>query len=236
MNQTLRITIYDLQTLRIKVCGITRYEDALLACGLGADALGFIFYEKSPRNISPEKAARIIANLPLQHVAYTGVFANPVIAEVESVLAKVGLHAIQIHGEHDFGLIAHFKKKTKIICAFNVHTEFDYMILESYRNLCDALLLDGFKQGQPGGTGETIDWRAAKQAHKYGRVILAGGLNPQNVQKAVRTAAPYAIDVNSGVEERPGIKNYAKLEKFFKNIKDYRRGWQPAKEAKFPLA
>jgi phosphoribosylanthranilate isomerase len=222
--------------LRVKICGITRYEDALLACGLGADAYGFIFFEKSPRYISPEKAARIIANMPLQHVAYAGVFANPTISEVDAVLAKVGLTAIQLHGAHDFELMRKFRERARIICAFNVHPDFDYTILKSYREHCDALLLDGFKKDVFGGTGEAIDWRAAKQAQKYGRMILAGGLNPENVKEAVHTAAPYAIDVNSGVEEKPGMKDYKKLERLFKNLKGFRRDWYPADEVKFPLA
>lgn len=222
--------------LRVKVCGITRLEDAKLACELGTDALGFIFYEKSPRYLSPKKAARISAKLPPQHISYVGVFANPSIVEIENTLAEIGLNAIQLHGEHDFDLIKHFRKMTRIICAFNISPGFNFEILELYRHKIDAFLLDGYKEGKYGGSGELVDWRKAQVAKKYGNVILAGGLNPENIKKAVRIAAPYSVDVNSGVEDRPGIKNHQKLVQLFYNIKDYRRDWQPASESTFPFA
>lgn len=220
--------------LRVKVCGITRREDALLCAELGADAIGFIFYGGSPRNIKWQAAAEIARLLP-SHVARVGVFVNPSLAEVNHHIEKVGLDAVQIHGERR---LAKFRKipSNRLIYALQVDATFDLRNLETYRNTCAAVLLDTFKNGAYGGTGTTFDWEVAVQAKAYGRIILAGGLNPQNVFRAVERAQPYAIDVNSGAEARPGVKDHLKLRELFTNLKEYRNGWKPATAEIFPLA
>lgn len=220
--------------LRIKICGITRREDALFSIELGADAVGFIFYDKSLRNIKWQAAAEIARLLP-SHVAKVGVFVNPLLTEVNHHIEKVGLDAVQIHGEHRF---AEFRTipPNRLIYALQVGGTFDLRNLESYRNACTALLLDGFKSGAYGGTGKTFDWEIAVKAKTYKRIIMAGGLTPQNAALAVERVHPYAIDVNSGVETRPGVKDHNKLRELFTNLKEYRNGWKPAKGGIFSLA
>jgi len=204
--------------LRVKICGITRREDALLSAELGADAIGFIFYDKSPRHVTWQAVAEITRSLP-SHVAKIGVFVNPSLAEVNHHFEKVGLDAVQIHGNHRF---AEFRTipPNRLIYALRVGETFDLRSLDSYRNACAALLLDAFKNGAYGGTGTTFDWEIAVKAKTYGRIILAGGLTPQNAALAVERVQPYAIDVNSGVEARPGIKDHHKLRELFTNLKE----------------
>jgi len=204
--------------LRIKICGITRREDALLSAELGADAIGFIFYDKSPRNITWEAAAEITRSLP-SHVTKVGVFVNPSLMEVNHYIEKVGLDAVQIHGEHRF---AKFRTipPNRLIYALQVGEAFDLRNLETYQDTCAALLLDSFKNGAYGGTGTTFDWEVAVKAKTYGRIILAGGLTPQNAARAVERVQPYMIDVNSGVEAQPGVKDHQKLRELFTNLKE----------------
>lgn len=220
--------------LRVKICGITRREDALLGAELGADAIGFIFYDKSPRNITWQAAVEIARLLP-SHVAKVGVFVNPSLAEVNHYIEKVGLDTAQIHGEHHF---AEFRKvpPNRLIYALQVGKTFDPRNLESYRNTGAAILLDAFKSGVYGGTGTTFDWDVAVKAKLYGRIILAGGLTPQNAVEAVNQVQPYAIDVNSGIEAQPGVKDHHKLQELFTNLKGYRNECKPATAGIFPLA
>jgi phosphoribosylanthranilate isomerase len=199
--------------VRIKVCGITNLEDALLAAELGADALGFIFYAKSPRKVAPEVAREIIAQLP-PFVAAVGVFVDEAAAVVQEVAAEVGLDWVQLHGqespEYCRGL------DCKVIKGFRIKDKSSVRELEPYRGAVQACLLDTYKKGQVGGTGESFDWHLAREARKYGRIILAGGLTPENVAQAIAIALPAAVDSASGTEAVPGRKDPAKLRAFFK--------------------
>jgi phosphoribosylanthranilate isomerase len=221
-------------TLRIKICGLTRLEDARLACELCADAVGFIFYSKSPRAISMQTAAAIAEQLP-QHVARVGVFVDHSIAAIETYRRAIGLHALQFHGEYSAREMATFSS-SRLIKAARLHDEFSLQGLAEFQNLAHAFLLDTYEKGRLGGTGKTFDWQLALAAKQYGRTILAGGLNPSNVQEAVRLVQPYAIDVNSGVESSPGIKDHHKLRQLFEQVKEFRRDWQPTNPAAFPVA
>ncbi len=218
--------------LRIKICGITRLHDARRACDLGADAVGFIFYKKSPRYITMEKASAISEQLP-DHVARVGVFVNTSKDDILTYIAQVKLNAVQFHGDYDISELEQFDPK-HVIGVARVSETFHSEELEKFQGRAAAILLDTHKKNLYGGTGETFDWQAASDAKIYGRIILAGGLNPDNVRQAVETVSPYGIDVSSGVEVEPGKKDSAKLERLFYRVKDYRHDWKPDSNTCFP--
>jgi phosphoribosylanthranilate isomerase len=172
---------------------------------LGADALGFNFYPPSPRSVSPQRAWEIIRRLP-PLVSVVGVFVDwP--AEVVAALARaLHLGAVQLHGAEKAEQVRALAKQFSVIKAFAVAPEFRVATLARY-SAASAFLLDGFREGLHGGTGKTADWRLARQANRYGRVILAGGIRPDNVGQAIAQARPFAVDVASGVESRPGRKS-----------------------------
>lgn len=202
--------------VRVKVCGITNREDALCAVDCGADALGFIFYEKSPRYVSPERVGEIIAVLP-PFVTPVGVFVNASEAHVDAVVKLAGLRAIQLHGdESPAACLGH---SVPVIRALRVGPDFDPETMRSY--LVDTFLLDTAKVGKYGGTGETFDWSKAVAAKDYGRIILSGGLNPDNVAKAIEAVHPYAVDIGSGVESEPGKKDHKKVSAFLRIVRSY---------------
>jgi phosphoribosylanthranilate isomerase len=203
--------------IRVKVCGITRRKDARLAVDLGADALGFIFYPKSPRYIEPEKAAEIIRGLP-PFVGSVGVFVDAPARRVRSVVRTCSLSAVQLHGEESPEFCSNFS--VKVIKGFRVKG--NRLPRGISRYAVDALLLDTFKTGVPGGTGEVFPWEVARRAERYGRIILAGGLKPGNVRRAVETVRPFAVDVSSGVESAPGRKDIKLLEAFFDQVNKVR--------------
>ncbi len=200
---------------RIKVCGITRLEDARLAVRLGADALGFNFYPPSPRSIAAGAARSIIEQLP-PLVAPVGVFADETDAgKVSAIAREAGVHTIQLHGPRfpEFGSVL---EGFSIIRAVAVSQDFNPEMLAGLR--ADAFLLDAFHPKLKGGTGMTIDWTLARTAREYGTIILAGGLNPENVGQAISTVRPFAVDVASGVESAPGEKDPARLRAFFEAV------------------
>jgi phosphoribosylanthranilate isomerase len=201
--------------IRIKICGITNLEDALLAVELGADALGFIFYPKSPRKVAPETAREIIAQLP-PFVASVGVFVNEAAAVVQELAAKVRLDWVQLHGQESPGYCRGLGRR--VIKGFRIKDEISLKELAPYQGAVQAFLLDTYKKGQLGGTGETFNWRLAREAKKYGRIILAGGLTPENVAQAIAIALPAGVDTASGIEAAPGKKDPAKLRAFFKAV------------------
>jgi phosphoribosylanthranilate isomerase len=205
--------------VRIKICGITNLEDALLAAELGADALGFIFYSKSPRKVSPETARSIIGQLP-PFVATVGVFVDEGAAVVQELAAQVGLDWVQLHGQESPDYCRNLWRR--VIKAFRIKDEDSLRSLADYQGAAQALLLDTYKPGQEGGTGEIFDWRLAREAKKYGQVILAGGLTPDNVAQAIATAQPQAVDTASGTEAAPGKKDPAKLRAFFEAVSGWR--------------
>jgi phosphoribosylanthranilate isomerase len=198
---------------RVKICGITTWDDARLSIDLGASALGFNFYPLSPRAISPADAWSIIRRLP-PFVEAVGVFVNWEPQVVDAVAQAVRLGAVQLHGAESPGEVAELARKHRVIKAIRVKRGFRAASLARYR-AADAILLDGFAPGLHGGTGRTLDWKLARGARRYGRIILAGGLTPENIAEAIRVAEPYAVDLASGVEARPGRKDAARLRAFF---------------------
>jgi phosphoribosylanthranilate isomerase len=202
--------------VRVKICGITNLEDALLAAKLGADALGFIFYPPSPRSIAPDAARAIIAQLP-PFVTTVGVFVDENAATLKELAAQVGLDWLQLQGketpEYCRGL------GRRVIKAFRIRDENSLQELAAYQGVVQALLLDTYKEGLVGGTGETFNWDLAREARKYGPVILAGGLTAENVAQAIAAAQPQAVDVASRVEAAPGKKDPEKLRAFFARVR-----------------
>ncbi len=201
--------------IRIKICGITNLEDALLAADLGAHALGFIFYPKSPRKVAPEAAREIIRRLP-PFVVSVGVFVDEDAAMVRDLAASLGLDWVQLHGQESPDYCRSLGRR--VIKGCRVQDESSLAGLAPYQGAVQAFLLDTYKKGQAGGTGESFDWRLAREARKYGPIILAGGLTPENIGRAISEAQPQAVDVASGVEAAPGKKDPEKLRAFFAAI------------------
>lgn len=201
--------------VKVKICGITNLEDALAAIGLGADALGFNFYKKSPRYIEPAAAKSIIAKLP-PLVSLIGIFVNEFSPDrVMTTAHALGLGTVQLHGEETAAYINKIGD-LRIIKAFRVDEAFNVGQLAGFP--AHAFLLDAYDTKQQGGTGKTFNWEVARAAGKFGRIILAGGLTPANIQQAVVAARPYAIDICSGVESTPGKKDFKKMESLFNAV------------------
>lgn len=197
-------------SVRVKICGLTSVPDALAAVAAGADALGFMFYPPSPRNVTVEQAAAIIRELP-PLVAKVGVFVNPTEADVRGAIEGAGIDTLQFHGEESPEFCRRFGLKS--IKAFRVKDEAFLASLDGYGS--EAWLLDAYVAGQLGGTGARFNWDLATQAiARGGRVILAGGLTPENAAEAVRQVRPYGLDVSSGVESAPGRKDAGKIQRF----------------------
>ena len=197
--------------VRVKICGITNLEDAQAAVDAGADALGFVFCESSPRKLSAGIAAEIIARLP-PFVAKAGVFVNANEESVRGAVGECGLDTLQFHGDETPEFCRKFSP-LKVYKAFRIQDLESLQALPAYKT--DAWLLDSFVPDKPGGTGATFNWDLAAEAKKIGRpVILAGGLTPENVAEAVRKVRPFAVDVSSGVESSPGKKDHTKVRRF----------------------
>jgi phosphoribosylanthranilate isomerase len=190
--------------VKIKICGITNLEDAAAAVEFGASALGFIF-APSPRQITPHKARSIIRVIP-PFVKTVGVFVNERLSEIRNVMQYCGLDLIQLHGDESPGLCEELMPYT--IKALKIKDESCLHTSLAYHGKVRALLLDTYSKEKAGGTGKTFDWRLAIKIKEMGTpIILSGGLGPSNIDLAVHTVRPYAIDVNSGIEDRPGKKN-----------------------------
>ena len=202
-------------SVRVKICGITSIDDAQAAVEAGADALGFMFYEPSPRYLTPEEAGAIIRELPA-HVARVGVFVDTDEATIRNTATTAGLDTLQFHGNESPDFCTQFKLRT--IKAFRVKDGESLGQLAGYGT--DAWLLDSYVQGVPGGTGERFNWDLAVEAKRLGRpILLAGGLTPENVGEAVGQVTPYGLDVSSGVEAAPGRKDAAKVAAFIASAK-----------------
>lgn len=205
--------------VKIKVCGITQYEDARIASNLGVDALGFIFYPQSPRYISPSDAREIILRLP-PFVSRVGVFVNEPTESIIEIAREAMLDTVQLHGEESAEEC--LALPYPVVKSFSVDTHSDLSLLEAYP--VSGYLLDTWDARKRGGTGKTFDWKVAERACRtYHRVILAGGLGPTNIREALETVHPYAVDVNSGVEIKPGIKNPHKMREVIGIVKS----WKP---------
>lgn len=197
---------------RVKICGITRLEDALLSAELGAAALGFNFYPQSPRYIEPAAAAKIIRRLP-PFVMAVGVFADERSADrILAVARESSVQAVQVRGPR-LPPTDRLLMEYPCILALPVSPEFQASDLDNFK--ASAFLLDAYDRKLLGGTGKTFDWRLAREAGRYAPIIVAGGLKPENVGQAIREARPFAVDVASGVESAPGVKDAAKLRPFF---------------------
>jgi len=205
-------------SLRIKICGITSLADALVAVDAGADALGFIFWEKSPRYIDPADAAHITGELP-PFVKTVGVFVNEDPEVIRDTVEAAGVDCVQLHGDESPDEAEKVARITgaPVIKAVRLRESGEIEAIKGYK--VSALLLDTFKEGVPGGTGETFDWSLALEAKAAGRIILSGGLSPANVASAVATVRPYAVDVSTGVESAPGKKDAEKVRAFIEEAR-----------------
>ncbi len=193
--------------IKVKICGITQYDDAKVAVSLGVDALGFIFYPKSPRYISPSKAHEIIRRLP-PFIAKVGVFVDSEVSAVMTAVQQSGVDTVQLHGNEPPEMC--LKLPMTVVKAFPVGKDFDPAILDRYP--ASGFLLDTWSESLAGGTGRTFDWTIAKTVARYHHnIILAGGLGPTNIIEALETVQPYAVEFNSGVEIKPGVKNPRKM-------------------------
>ncbi|MCH7623579.1 MAG: phosphoribosylanthranilate isomerase [Nitrospinae bacterium] len=200
--------------VKVKICGMTNLEDTLLAVKGGADAVGFIFYKKSLRNVSAKTVKTIVAALP-PFIETVGVFVNESADRINRIVDSCKLSAVQLHGNESPAFCK--KIRRKVIKAVRVKGKDSFDGLSSYK--VSAFLLDACSDQQQGGTGETFDWRLVSEGKKYGPVILAGGLDPSNVAHAIQKVKPYGVDVCSGVEKIPGIKDPSRLKEFIKAAK-----------------
>jgi phosphoribosylanthranilate isomerase len=203
--------------IKIKVCGTTNLKDALFAVESGADALGFIFYKKSPRYVLQKDAKDIVAKLP-PFVETVGVFVNETSDKVNRIAEQCKLTAIQLHGDESPAFCRRIKRR--VIKAFRVKDTNSFKGMADYD--VSGFLLDSYNDESKGGTGKTFDWNLALRAKKQGPIILAGGLNPYNVYTAIHRVKPYGVDVCSGVEKSPGIKDSVKIDEFIKSVRKFR--------------
>jgi len=200
---------------RVKICGITSLTDALNAIHAGADALGFVFYPKSPRYITPEQAAEICHFLP-PFVTTVGLFMNAKASQVEATLDTVSLDLLQFHGNETPEFCRTFNRP--YIKALGIDGLEDFSSLADQYSDALGILVDSHALGKAGGTGKTFDWKLLPKNYSK-PIILAGGLNPENIAEAIRETAVYAVDLSSGVESSPGIKSKAKIDALMQEVK-----------------
>ncbi len=202
--------------VKVKICGITNLDDAMAAADFGADALGFVFFKKSPRDISPANAKKIIKRLP-PFISTAGVFVNENKNTIEKVVLQSGIDIIQLHGEEP-PVACRFLEHLAIK-AIRVKSIDNLKIISKYKDKVSAFLLDTYTPEVFGGTGQVFNWDIAVEAKKFGRVILAGGLTPENIEKAIIWVHPYAVDVSSGIEAEKGKKDHKKMRLFIERAK-----------------
>ncbi|BCN93732.1 N-(5'-phosphoribosyl)anthranilate isomerase [Thiomicrorhabdus immobilis] len=199
---------------RVKICGLTSIDDALLAVNAGADAIGLVFYAPSPRFVEVEQAAQIAGHLPA-FVTKTALFVNPDVSYVEEVLAKVNIDLLQFHGDESAAFCEQFNKPYIKAVRMQETTDLNQLSLEFSGS--SGLLLDAYVPGIPGGTGEQFNWSWIPKAFTL-PIILAGGLTAQNVKQAIQTAQPWAVDVSGGVEASKGVKSPEKIKQFMQQV------------------
>lgn len=204
----------NLLRTRVKICGITRIEDALEAVKQGADAIGLVFYPQSPRYVTPEQAAAIASKIPA-FVSIVGLFVDADAAKIKQVLSKVRLDLLQFHGDEPPAQCRQFS--IPYMKAVRVKTDTNLVQYAAEYADAKALLLDAFAEGVPGGTGQVFDWTLIPQNLAL-PVVLAGGLNAENVGQAISHVKPYAVDVSGGVEVSKGIKDAAKIAAFMQGV------------------
>jgi phosphoribosylanthranilate isomerase len=199
---------------RVKICGITRVEDAVCAVQNGADAIGLVFYGPSPRNVNAAQAAEIIQHIPA-FVSIVGLFVNAEVNEIKALLSRVKLDLLQFHGDETPGECEQFG--VPYIKAIRVRPETNLVQCADDYAHAKALLLDTYTEGVVGGTGHVFDWQLIPKALTK-PIILAGGLNPQNVAQAIAQVKPFAVDVSGGVEAAKGVKDASKIAAFMQQV------------------
>lgn len=204
--------------IKIKICGITNVQDALVAVEAGADALGFVFYDKSPRCIEPAVAKRIIAQLP-PFVLPVGVFVNHDQETIRNIYNECGLAFAQLHGDESPAFCETLGRP--VLRALRLRDRGSLLALAEYKGRMGVrgFVVDAFSSEAYGGTGQTVDWSLAREVAKAAPILLAGGLTPNNVHEAVRQVQPYGVDVSSGVEESPGEKDPEKIRAFTQAVR-----------------
>lgn len=210
---------------RIKMCGTTSIDDAAAAVNAGVDALGFIFFERSPRNISKEDAKKIIATLP-PFLDTVGVFVDESLETVCRIVDYCGINHVQLHGKESVAFCRELHKlmpSLRIIKAFRVKDQLDKDLLASYTDYVSGFLFDTYTKGQEGGTGKAFRWELLENETLDRAIILAGGLTADNVVSAIKAVGPYAIDINSGVERSPGNKDHMLLATLVNRVRTYER-------------
>ncbi len=204
--------------VKVKICGMTNLKDVKVAVDSGVDAVGFIFYKKSPRSVTMQVVKEIVLELP-PFVDSVGVFVDETAEQINKIADRCNLDRVQLHGDESPAFCK--KIHRRVIKAIRVKD------IQSLKKLSDypvsSFLLDTFSEDQYGGTGRVFDWNLAYPAKKYGPIILAGGLTPNNVRQAIQRIQPYGVDVCSGVESQPGIKDHKKMQIFLKNVKAERK-------------
>lgn len=200
--------------IRVKICGITTIEDALFCIAEGVCALGFNFYLKSPRYIDPLKANEIIRQLP-PFVSAVGLFVNEDINSVENIIKLSGIDTVQFHGDETADYCRHFKG-IRIIKAFRIKKKDDMKIIFGYD--VNGYLLDSYHPRLYGGTGLAFSWDILKSLSNKDRIIVAGGIKPDNVANLLQNVTPYGIDICSGVEKKPGLKDKTKIKEMMKIV------------------
>ena len=201
--------------IHVKICGITSFNDAIMAANYGASALGFIFYEKSPRYINPEILKTWISNVP-SSVKKVGVFVNKDVDKVNKIAEELNLGMVQLHGDESPEYCNQMIKP--VIKVFRVNKKFDSIMLNNYQ--VATFLFDTYNKENHGGTGESFDWQSILQLNTEIPVILSGGLNADNVLEGIEVVKPSAVDVNSGVEAAPGKKDEEKIKNLFTILKN----------------
>ncbi|MBF0539008.1 MAG: phosphoribosylanthranilate isomerase [Nitrospirae bacterium] len=216
MSCCLKNTEGEVETIsvKIKICGITNVDDAIAAVEAGADAIGFVFYDKSPRCVTPQEVSAIVRELP-PFVTTVGVFVNEDEAAIVATMLQSGLDVVQLHGDEGAQLCGAWKR---VIKAFRVREFMDLRVLEPYK--VQAYLLDTYDDKTYGGTGKLFNWDIALEAKQFGRIVLAGGLSIENVGDAIKRVRPYAVDVSSAVEETKRKKDHSKIKAFIKAAKE----------------
>lgn len=206
--------------ISVKICGITNLDDALAAVDSGADAIGFVFFQESPRYISFHLAYSIIRRLP-PFIATVGVFVNERREQIEAAVAETGIDVIQLHGDEppSFCILPR-----RVIKAIRIKSLQSLDPLIDYQGVVSAFLLDAYTPDVFGGSGRAFNWDIASYAKQFGKIILAGGLNPDNVVDAIERVMPYGVDVSSGVESRKGKKDHVRMRRFIERVK----GIQPS--------
>ena len=204
--------------VKVKICGMTNLKDVKVAVDGGVDAVGFIFYKKSPRSVTMQVVREIVLELP-PFVDSVGVFVNETAEQINKIADHCKLDRVQLHGDESPAFCK--KIRRRVIKVIRVKD------IQSLKKLSDypvsSFLLDTFSEDQYGGTGKVFDWNLAYSAKKYGPIILAGGLTPINVRQGIQRIQPYGVDVCSGVESQPGIKDHKKMQAFLKNVKAERK-------------